>query len=348
MSNIRRKKEINKIAVVGAGSWGTALAFHLACKGLEVKLWAYEDEVAGQIKEYRENKIYLPEVILPDNIEPSTDLGVVVKDMEIVVMVVPSHFMRNIIGEMSDYISSGVILASASKGVENETLMTMSQVFEDVLPENLAFHRACLSGPSFAREVGRNLPTAITAASPDRDAAFLLQNVFSSSSMRVYSSQDLIGVELGGALKNIYAIGAGISDGLGLGTNARAALITRGLAEMSRLGVKMGANPLTFMGLAGIGDLVLTCTGDLSRNRTVGLKLGQGRKLSEILSEMKMVAEGVKTTKSIHFLSKREGVDMPVTEQIYKLLYEDKDPKHGLIDLMTRALKDEIDYGLLS
>jgi glycerol-3-phosphate dehydrogenase (NAD(P)+) len=342
-----RRQETQTVAVIGAGSWGTALACHLARKNLQVDLWVYEPEVLAEILEHRENLTYLPGVKLPDNIRPSNNLAEVVGDHLVILMVVPSHVVRRVIGLMAPHLTPGVFLVSAAKGVENETLMTMSQVYDDVLPSNLAVHKACLSGPSFAREVGQNLPTAITLACPYcGEASQFLQTLFSSPTMRIYNSQDLIGVELGGALKNVYAIAAGIVDGLSLGTNARAALITRGLAEMSRLGVKMGANPLTFMGLAGVGDLVLTCTGDLSRNRTVGLKLGKGMKIKEILGEMKMVAEGVKTTRSIRDLARREGVDMPVTEQVYLVLYEEKDPTQGLVDLMSRNLKDEIDYSL--
>ncbi|MBU2550146.1 MAG: NAD(P)-dependent glycerol-3-phosphate dehydrogenase [Proteobacteria bacterium] len=344
--NDRHARDTERIAVIGAGSWGTALARHLALQGLQVDLWVYEAEVAEQIAGRRENKTYLPGIPLPEGIRPSTDLSAVVREHDLVLLVVPSHVMRQVVSGMKDSLRPGVVLVSAAKGIENQTLMTMSQVIEEVLPDDLAFHRACLSGPTFAREVGRGLPTVMTVASPDRQASQRLQRLFSSTTMRVYASQDLMGVELGGALKNVFAIAAGISDGLELGTNARAALITRGLAEMSRLGVRMGANPLTFMGLAGLGDLVLTCTGDLSRNRTVGLKLGRGMKLADILAEMKMVAEGVKTTRSAFDLTRRENVDMPVTEQVYQVLYEDKDPRLGLIDLMTRDLKDEIDPSL--
>ena len=336
-----------RVAVVGAGSWGTALALHLARNGHVVDLWVFEREVAERIQADRENPTYLPGVELPANIHASTDLAAVVRDQAVVLMVAPSHVTRGILIGLRHDLKPGVIMTSASKGVENDSLMTMTQVMEDVLPPDLAVHRSCLSGPSFAREVGQGLPTAVTVACPDREAARLLQTMFSSPSMRVYTSNDLLGVELGGALKNVFALAAGIADGLGLGANARAALITRGLVEMSRLGVSLGANPLTFMGLAGMGDLVLTCTGDLSRNRTVGLKIGRGMKLQDILAEMKMVAEGVKTTRSIHDLAKREGVDMPVTDEVYRMLYEDKPPKQALIDLMTRDLKDEIDHGLV-
>lgn len=341
--NDSQRGEPRRLAVVGAGSWGTALAYHLAGKGLGVDLWVFEPEVAEQIRTRRENLTYLPEVKLPEAVNPLTSLEEVVNDQAVVLLVVPSHFMRGVVEQLAGFLSPGVILVSASKGIENQTLMTMSAVLEDVLPDDMAVHRAALSGPSFAREVGRNLPTAVTVACADRRASVLLQHLFFSPSMRVYASQDLIGVELGGALKNVFAIGAGISDGLELGHDARAALITRGLAEMSRLGMNMGANPLTFMGLAGMGDLVLTCTGDLSRNRTVGLKLGRGQRLADILAEMNMVAEGVKTTSSVYDLSRREGVDMPLSHEVYRVLYKDKDPKEALIDLMTRDLKDEID-----
>jgi glycerol-3-phosphate dehydrogenase (NAD(P)+) len=338
---------IDRIAVMGAGSWGTALAVHLAQKGIKVDLWVYEEDVAAQIQDQRENQTYLPGVNIPDQITAYNDMAKVVKDQSVILMVVPSHTMRQVLTGMVPFLTPGVVLASAAKGIENESLLTMCQVFDDVLPKQLAYRRACLSGPSFARDVGRGLPTAITAASPDRRSARLLQTIFASPYMRVYTSNDLIGVELGGALKNIFAIAAGISDGLGAGDSARAAVITRGLAEMSRLGVKLGANPLTFMGLAGVGDLVLTCTGDLSRNRTVGLKLGRGQKLADILAEMKMVAEGVKTTRSVYDLARREEVDMPVTEQVFEVLYNDKDAQKGLMDLMTRRLKDEIDRVLM-
>ena len=334
------------LAVIGAGSWGTALTFYLARKGLKVDLWVKEEEVYHQIRDKNENLMYLPGVNLPESVNVSMDMEETARGKKVILLVVPSHVMREVVSRMAGSLESGVILISAAKGIENGTLMTMSQVLEDVLPTDLTAYKACLSGPTFARELGSGKPSAVTLACADRKASMKLQNMLSSPSMRVYASQDLVGVELGGSLKNIYALGAGIADGLGLGSNARAALITRGLAEMSRLGLKMGANPLTFMGLAGLGDLVLTCTGDLSRNRTVGLKLGKGLKLKEILAEMNMVAEGVKTTKSVHDLTRKESVEMPLAEQVYKVLYEDKDPKQALFDLMTRNLKFEIDTEL--
>ena len=346
--NISEQLEGTKrISVVGAGAWGTALACHLAAKGLEVSLWAYEEEVVRQIKSSGENMMYLPGIPLPKNILPSSDLEFVLEAQKVVVMAVPSHYMRGVVGRLKSFLSTGTILVSVAKGIENKTLLTMTQVFEDVLPESLAVHRAVLSGPSFAKEVGRGLPTAVTVACYDREACQYLQQVFNSPTMRIYTSQDVIGVELGGALKNLIAIVAGISDGMKMGLNGRAAIITRGLAEITRLGVHMGANPLTFSGLAGLGDLVLTCTGDLSRNRTVGLKLGQGMKIADILKDMKQVAEGVKTTRSAKDLAEREGVEMPITARLYEILYEGKTTKQAMIELLSRDLKPEIDWGMV-
>ncbi|MBW2085296.1 MAG: NAD(P)-dependent glycerol-3-phosphate dehydrogenase [Deltaproteobacteria bacterium] len=347
MSLIERLKDIRTISVVGAGAWGTALSRHLASKGFKVALWAHEDEVVKQIESIRENQAYLPGVKIPENVTPSTDLETVVRGQEIVILAVPSHHMRSVVTRLAGFLSAGVILVSVAKCIENETLMTMTQVFEDVLPENLAADRAALSGPSFAREVGQGLPTAVTVACHDRDVSLLLQQVFASPTLRIYTSQDVIGVELGGALKNLSAIVAGICDGMKMGLNARAAIITRGLAEITRLGVRMGANPLTFSGLAGMGDLVLTCTGDLSRNRGVGLKLGQGQKLCDILKNTKTVAEGVRTTLSAKDLAEKEGVDMPITVKLYEILYEDKEPRQAMVELMSRTLKPEIDQGML-
>lgn len=335
---------IEDIAVVGAGSWGTCLARHLARQGLRVDLWAYEEEVAAQIAR-GENQTFLPGVRLPENLHPSTDLGRVVAGKQAVLLVAPSHVCREVLTRMRGQLRPGCTLVTAAKGIENETLMTVSQIMEEVLPYEGGFHLAVLSGPSFAREVSQDLPTAITIASHDHETGRRLQELFASPLMRVYTSPDLIGVELGGALKNVIAIATGILDGLGLGLNARAAFITRGLAEITRLGVHLGANPLTFSGLAGMGDLVLTCTGDLSRNRTVGLKLGRGMGMDEILREMKMVAEGVKTTRSAHHLALREGVDMPITAQMFQVLYEGKTVREAMLDLLARKLKPELDHG---
>jgi len=343
MSVDKEADNIRRLAVIGAGSWGTALAWYLAGRGLEIDLWVYEEQVCEQISSRRENRMYLPGIEIPESVRPSLDPGAVVRGHEIVLLVTPSHVMRGILDRVKDDLAPGVSLVSAAKGIENETLMTMSQVMEDVLPERLVVHKAALSGPSFAKEVSRGLPTAVTLACHDRKISERLQRVFSSPAMRVYTSQDLIGVELGGALKNVIAIAAGALDGLNLGLNARAAFITRGLAEITRLGVQMGANPLTFSGLAGMGDLVLTCTSDLSRNRTVGFKLGQGLKIAQILEEMNMVAEGVKTTRSVNDLAEREGVEMPITREVYNVLYRDKDIGRAILDILSRKLKPELD-----
>jgi glycerol-3-phosphate dehydrogenase (NAD(P)+) len=259
-------------------------------------------------------------------------------------MAVPSHVYRQVAQQMLPLLKPQCIVVSATKGIENDTLLTMSGIWKELLGNNRLVRLACLSGPSFAREVIRKIPTAITGAADDLETAQAVQQVFSTPYFRVYTSLDMIGVELAGALKNVIALAAGACDGLGFGHNTKAALMTRGLAEISRLGVKLGANPLTFSGLSGVGDLMLTCTGDLSRNRTVGFQLGQGRKLDEILREMRMVAEGVKTAKSAYQLAKKVDVDMPIIEQVYLALYEGKDPAQAVRDLMQRDLKHELEH----
>lgn len=330
-----------KIAVIGAGSWGTTLANILANKGYQTNLWVYEKDLAQLIEKKRENPIYLPEISLSELICPTSSLEEAVSDCREIVFVVPSHAARQVISQLGSLISKDSIIISSTKGIENETLMTMSKVFQEVLPWINMDNFVSLSGPTFAKEVSQKLPTAVTVASKNKKIAEHAQNIFSTSSFRVYTNNDVIGVELGGALKNVIAIAAGVSDGLEFGNNARAALITRGLAEISRLGQTMGANLLTFSGLAGLGDLVLTCTGNLSRNRTVGLKLGQGMKLRDILAQMQMVAEGVKTTKSVIGLAQKYSIDMPITQQVYSILYEDKDPQLAVTELMNRDLKNE-------
>ena len=334
--------EIKKIAVIGAGSWGTALANHLADKGLAVDLWVREPEVYQQIKQERENKVFLPNVILSSNLNPVQSFSQALAGKELVVMVVPSHVFREILQQIKPYVAPGVPILSATKGIENETLLTMQQVLAAVLDKTHAKQYACLAGPSFAKEVSLKLPTAVTIACQDPEEAAQLQRLFFTEFFRVYTSQDIIGIELCGAIKNVIALGAGIADGLGSGHNARAALITRGLAEITRLGMALGANPQTFAGLAGMGDLVLTCTSDLSRNRTVGMQIGKGKFLPEITRDMKMVAEGVKTTQSAYDLAKKIGVDMPISAQVYAILYKGKDPKQAVKELMTRELKVEI------
>jgi len=330
-----------KIGVIGAGGWGTALADLLARAGHDVDIWCYEEEVARAIELRRENEAYLPGISLSDNIKPTTDIEEATGGKEIVVSVSPSHAVREVMKDASPYIASDAIVMSASKGVENESLMTMSRVLGEVLPGGVRI--VVFSGPSFALEMVKGHPTAVVAASEDEEAAILIQRIFSNKRVRVYTGDDVIGLELGASLKNVMAIAAGISDGLGFGTNTRAALITRGLAEMTRLAVKMGGHPLTMAGLGGMGDLVLTCTGDLSRNRQVGLKLGSGMTIDEILAEMRMVAEGVKTARSAYDLAAREEVEMPIVDAVYRIIYEKMNPKDAVFELMTRDLKREID-----
>jgi glycerol-3-phosphate dehydrogenase (NAD(P)+) len=329
------------IGVIGAGSWGTTLADLLASKGYAVTLWGYEKDLVERMARTRENDLYLPGVALAENLSFTADLTTAVAGKEVLVLVSPSQLMRSVVSRAVPHIAPGALLVSASKGIENETLKTMSEVLEEVLPPRLSARVAFLSGPSFAREVAAGMPTAVVAAAGDAEVARRVQDIFSTDSFRVYTNDDVVGVELGGALKNVIALAAGVSDGLGFGYNTRAALITRGLAEMTRLGAAMGANPTTFAGLAGMGDLVLTCTGDLSRNRTVGMELGRGRTLEEILSGMKMVAEGVKTTLSTHQLASKLKVELPIVEQMYRILYENKDARQAVTDLMLRELKPE-------
>lgn len=331
------------IGVVGAGSWGTALANLLATKGYDIDWWVFEEDLCRHLREMRENNIFLPGVTLSDNLRPTNDLKKVVEDKGMVLIVVPSHVMRGVATQMGSYISADTILVSASKGIENETQLTISGVINESLADIHNYRFAVLSGPSFAREVVMGLPTAVTVASEDEECAKKVQHAFATPTFRVYTNDDVVGTELGGSVKNVIAIAAGMIDGLALGLNTRAALITRGMTEMRRLGIAMGAQPRTFTGLAGFGDLVLTCTGDLSRNHTVGKKIGQGLKLKELLADMRMVAEGVKTARSLYNLSQRLGVDMPIAHAIYRILYEDLDPKDAVHQLMTRDLKSELD-----
>ncbi|MBW1740161.1 MAG: NAD(P)H-dependent glycerol-3-phosphate dehydrogenase [Deltaproteobacteria bacterium] len=332
-----------KIGVIGAGAWGTALANLLANKGLEVALWVFEQEVCADILEARENKIFLPGIPLSENIQPSNDLDQVAANKDMLLLVVPSHVFRSVAVRMVHHPTEKTLIVSATKGIENKSHLTMSGVLKQLLPPRLENRIAVLSGPSFAKEVAREMPTAVTVAARDPEVAREVQTAFATPYFRVYTSYDVVGVELGGAVKNVMAIAAGISDGLGLGYDTRAALITRGVTEIQRLGIRLGANPKTFMGLAGIGDLVLTCTGTLSRNWMVGYKLGQGMRLETILSDMRTVAEGVKTTKSVYNMSQNMGVEMPITEQVYRILYEDLGPREALQALMGRDLKHEID-----
>ncbi len=332
-----------KIGVVGAGSWGTALANLLAQKGFKIDHWVFETEVKQQMETHQENRMFLPGFTLSENLVPTNDMQAVVGDKDIVLIVVPSHVMRATTEKMAAYLHPDTLLVSASKGIENETYLTMTGILAQTLPHIAARNLAVLTGPSFAREVAQKVPTVVTAAAADLSVAEQVQAVFSSPYFRVYTSTDVIGAELGGAVKNVIAIAAGIIDGLGLGLNTRAALITRGLAEIRRLGLKLGAKFDTFAGPSGVGDLILTCTGDLSRNHTVGKKIGQGSTLKQILDEMHMVAEGVKTAKSVYNLSRKLDVEMPISHGIYGILYDELNPLEVLGQLMTRDLKPELD-----
>lgn len=328
---------MENISVIGSGSWGTTLANHLAEKGLDVTLWSYEKDLVDEIKRTGINSTYLPGIPLSRNIHVTDDLISAVKDAAYVVSVVPTQFTRSVFSKAGNYIAGNTTIVSASKGIEHGSLLTVSAILESVSGNKVSV----LSGPSFAEEVIKKLPTAVTIASSDNGVAKRLQELFNTDYFRIYTNTDVIGVELGGALKNVMAIASGISDGLGLGTSTRAALITRGLAEMTRLGIAMGAKEKTFGGLSGIGDLVLTCTGTLSRNYTVGFRLGRGETLENILASMKMVAEGVATSESAYELSKKHGVEMPIVEQIYRVIKENKPPSDAVTELMTRSPKSE-------
>jgi glycerol-3-phosphate dehydrogenase (NAD(P)+) len=344
---VKTKSEIDpkkfKIAVVGAGSWGTAIADLLACKGFQTHLWVFEKEVKDHIQQFHENKLYLPDHQLSPNLSASNDLADVVSHKHLIVIVVPSHVMRNVTRQMAGHLADGTIITSASKGIEQKTHLTMSGVIKENLPEVEADRMTVISGPSFAKEVAQKIPTSVTVACRNPEVAARVQHVFATSYFRVYTSNDIVGVELGGSVKNVIAIASGMLDGLGMGLNTRAALITRGMTEVRRLGLHLGANPRTFTGLAGFGDLVLTCTGNLSRNYTVGVKLGKGKKLQQILAEMHMVAEGVKTAKSVYNFSRKLGVEMPICHEIYRILYEDLAPKEAVYRLMSRTLRQELD-----
>ena len=325
------------IAVMGAGSWGTTLACLLAEKGYDVSLWAFETDIVDEINAKGTNSTYLPGGVLPPGLKATSNYEEAVRRARYILSVVPTQFTRAVFRECVKYIHEDAVIISASKGIEQKTLLTVSAILNEIL----GCQCAVLSGPSFAKEVIKKFPTAVTLATHNPDTGLLLQEIFNTNYFRVYTHTDVLGVELGGALKNVIAIASGISDGLGLGYNARAALITRGISEMMRLGECMGADKRTFSGLSGMGDLVLTCTGPLSRNYSVGIKLGEGMKLSAILSSTKSVAEGVATAFSAFELSKRQGVEMPIVEQVYKVIYEDKDPARAVHELMNRALKSE-------
>ncbi|MEJ2182522.1 MAG: NAD(P)-dependent glycerol-3-phosphate dehydrogenase [Nitrospirota bacterium] len=325
------------IAVLGAGSWGSTLAKLLAEKDYDVSLWVHEEDLAREISQTGVNSVFLPGVELPRSLKASADFERVLRGSRYVVSVVPTQFVRSVMRVARPHIERNAVVVSASKGIENKTFQTVTSIVHEMT----GLPAAALSGPSFASEVVRRLPTAVTLACRDRNVGLLLQELFTTDYFRVYTHHDVIGTELGGALKNVMAVAAGISEGLGLGSNARAALITRGLMEMTRLGVCMGAEEKTFFGLSGLGDLVLTCTSTQSRNYTVGRRLGQGEKLKEILASMTAVAEGVSTTRAAHALATKKRVEMPIVEQVHAVLYEEKDPREAVTALMTRLPKAE-------
>lgn len=338
---MNQRVEQKRVAVVGAGSWGTALANHLAEGGHPVVLWARDAQLARRLASERENAPYLPGVALHPRVAPTSDVKEATRRAGIFISALPSHAVRTVWRLIAPLLPDAATLVSATKGIEAGSLLTMSQVLQDTLPADKSIDVAVLSGPSFAHEVSNNTPTAVVAAARDHRVAEAVQQMFSTPKFRVYTSTDVIGVEIGGALKNVMALAAGVCDGLNLGANTRAALITRSLAEMTQLGVATGARAQTFAGLSGLGDLVLTCTGQRSRNHSVGVQLGQGRKLPAILSSMRMVAEGVTTARSVVSLAARYGVEMPIAEKVNALLQGHISPHEAVMELMTRTLKHE-------
>jgi glycerol-3-phosphate dehydrogenase (NAD(P)+) len=334
---------MSKIAIIGAGSWGTALAIVMSRsrKPHTVSIWAHEPEIIESIRSRRVNEIFLPGFELPEGIAVTGDIAEAVKDAAIVLGVMPSQHARALYARILPHLSPGAVIVSATKGLEPETLLRMSEVVVQAGASKRGQRVAAISGPSFAREVARGDPTAIVIASNDARLAAEVQEEFSGPTFRLYTNSDVVGVELAGAIKNVIAIAAGVTEGLGLGHNTLAALITRGLAEMSRLGIALGGKPETMSGLAGMGDLVLTCTGALSRNRSVGVELGKGRKLDEIIGSMRMVAEGVPTTAAAQTLARRMSIEMPITEQMHAVLYEGRSPQDAIRELMERRLKGE-------
>ncbi len=329
-----------KIAVLGDGGWGTAVAMLLNSKKYRVYLWSAFPDYAELLNKNRENTKFLPSFKIPSEIVISADLAEVVKDAKLIVLAIPSHIMRKVIAPLKGFDLSQSIILSLSKGIENEKLMRMSEVInEEIKPRNLAV----LSGPSHAEEVARNLPTTVVVSSPSQKIAVEVQTIFMTERFRVYTNPDIVGVELGGALKNIIAIAAGISDGLGFGANTKAAILVRGMTEMVRLGVNLGAKASTFNGLSGMGDLIATCTSPYSRNKRVGELLAKGKKLEQLLSETETVAEGIETARSVHNLAQKQKIEMPITQEIYSILYEGKEPLSVVRDLMARKAKPELE-----
>lgn len=329
------------VAILGAGNWGTTLGLLLAEKGINVTLWEFFKEREEELKRDRENKRFLPGFPFPPNLETTSSLAEAVSGKEMLVFVVPSHTLRSTAKSLKDCVDGEPLIVSGMKGIEEGTLKRMSEVIEENLPEGFQGKVVALLGPSIANEVVRKIPTAVVAANEDTRICEKVQNIFSTSYFRVYTNSDIIGVELGGAVKNVVVIAAGICDGMELGANTKAALLTRGLAELKRFGLAMGAKEETFSGLSGVGDLITTAFSKDSRNRYVGEELGKGRKLDDILKGMVMVAEGVKTTHSVKQLSEKKNIDMPITSEVYNVLFKNKKPEQGVYDLMTRELKKE-------
>ena len=332
-----------KIAVLGAGSWATALSRLLSKKGYKVTMWSIVPEQVKEISETRENSLFLPGVLLPPNVEVTLDMEEALHHAEVVLFGVPSHAFREVLQMAVRYLPGKVMLINVAKGIEEDSLRRLSQAFADEAGVEMLQRYVVLSGPSHAEEVGRDIPTAVVAASSSLDAAEYVQDLFMYESFRVYTNPDVVGVELGGALKNIIALGTGIADGLGFGDNTKAALMTRGLAEISRLGISMGAKPLTFAGLSGVGDLIVTCTSMHSRNRRAGIAIGQGKTVDEALAEVRMVVEGVRTTRAARRLSEQHSVEMPITEQINQVLFEGLPPGTAVYKLMTRGKTHEME-----
>ncbi len=333
-----------RVGVVGAGSFGTTLAILAADAGCDVTLWGHSRDVVESIQKKRENQVYLPGAPIPENIRATSSLQEATQGKQIILAVTPSHVIREIFGQAREFIASDALVVCGSKGVEAQTLATVDQMLLETLPQLRKEQVLVLSGPSFAKEVAKQIPTAVSLAGPNEEIARQVQDVLMKPYFRIYTTPDVKGVALGGSIKNVIAIAVGIADGMGLGHNTRAAVITRGLRELTRLAVARGANPMTLAGLSGMGDLVLTCTGDLSRNRQLGLRLGKGEKLEDIQAGTRMVAEGVRTARSVHQLAQKEGLDAPISAEVYRVLYEQKPVTDGLYDLMHRPPRSEHEF----
>ena len=330
-----------RIGIIGAGSWGTALAISLAKNKKSVHVWARREELVEEIRVARKNKVYLNDIWIPETVQVCSSLADIVSSTKLLIFAVPSQSVRAVCADVSSLITSDQILVSVAKGIENDSLKLASEVLKDAVPLISNDQIGVLYGPSHAEEVAQAIPSAVVASSYSRETALVIQEAFLSPSLRVYVNLDMVGVQIGGSVKNVMAIAAGISDGVGFGDNTKAAIVTRGISEIKRLGVAMGAEPATFSGLSGIGDLVVTCMSGLSRNRYLGEQIGMGRRMEDVVSEMKMVAEGVRTTQSVMALAEQYNVEMPITEAVYRILFEGKKPLEAVRDLMSREAREE-------